>query len=198
MSFASSVKNHFELIISFVALTMAIAAVVVAFYETSIMREQARLAVKPSVWMETNTSTSNKEDDEGGEFELTIKNRGLGPATLEYFTIQWQGKYIRNWKEWLTHVPLTSADEKTLTGISYTSVPKEYVLPNGDDLQALSIRAPSDLIRRIDTASEQYEYTICSCSFYEECWISRGLITVPRAVSECNIDPQHQFQSGRD
>lgn len=197
MSLASAAKKHFELIISFVAVTMAIATVVVAFYETSFMREQARLSVKPSVWLETNSRTSNEDDESGGEFEFIINNRGLGPASLEYFTVQWQGKYIRFWQEWLTHVPLEGDDEKNITGISYASVPQEYVLPNGDELQAFSIRAPSDLIRRISSATDRYEFTICVCSFYNECWISRGLNAVPEVINECKVDPNNQFQGKR-
>ena len=74
MSLASLAKKHFELIISFVAVAIAIATVVVAFYEASLMREQARLSVKPSVWLETNSRTSNQEDENGGEFEFIIDN----------------------------------------------------------------------------------------------------------------------------
>jgi len=44
---ASLAKNYFELTVSFVAVAMAFAAVVVAFYESSLMREQARLASNP-------------------------------------------------------------------------------------------------------------------------------------------------------
>jgi hypothetical protein len=194
MSLASLAKKHFELVISFVAVAMAIATVVVAFYEASLMREQARLSVKPSVWLETNSSTSISEDEDGGEFEFIIDNRGLGPASLKYFTIQFEGKYIRFWQEWLSHVPLEGDDEKSITGISNTSLPREYVLPNGDDLKVFSIRAPSDLIRRISSASEQYEFTICACSFYNECWISHGLNTVPQSISECIVDPSNQYQ----
>ena len=144
MSLANSAKIHFELIISFVAVAMAIAAVVVAFYETSLMREQARLSVKPSVWLETNSRTSNQDDENDGEFEFIINNRGLGPASLEYFTVQRESKYIRFWQEWLAQVPLEGDDEKSISGISYASVPQEYVLPNGGELQVFSIRAPSD------------------------------------------------------
>lgn len=195
MNIASSVKQHFELIISFVAVAMAIAAVVVALYETRLMREQARLSVKPSVWMETNSKTNNQDDEKGGEFEFVISNRGLGPASLEYITVQQKGAYLRTWQEWLSHVPLESADEESITGVSYRSVPRKYVLPGGDELQAFSIRAPSDLIRRINSASDQYELTICACSFYMECWISKGLNAVPQTINECRIDPKNHFQN---
>ena len=160
------------------------------------MREQARLSVRPSVWLETNSRTSSQDDD-GGEFELVIKNKGLGPATLEYLTIQHDGEYLHFWQEWLSHVPLDADDEKSITGISHTAAPQQYVLPNGNELQVFSIRAPSDLIRRISSASEQYEFTICVCSFYNECWVSQGLNAVPQVVDECKIDPNNQFQGDR-
>jgi hypothetical protein len=199
MSLASSAKKHFELIISFVAVAMAMAAVVVAFYETSIMREQARLSVRPSVWLETNSKTSNQKDDEvEGEFEFVIKNKGLGPATLEYFTVQQAAHYIRFWQEWLSHVPLEADDEAKIRGISYVSVPRGYVLSNGEELEVFSIRGPSDLIRRIGTASTQYKFALCACSFYNECWISQGLNTVPQAVDQCSGDPDNQFQGKRE
>lgn len=195
MSLASTVKKHFELIISFVAVAMAIAAVVVALYETRLMREQSRLSVKPSVWLETNTQTDNQGDEKGGEFEFLISNRGLGPASLEYITVQKERADVRNWQEWMSHVPLESTDEESITGVSYRLVPRKYVLPAGVELQVFSIRAPSDLIRRIDSASDQYELTICACSFYNECWISKGLNAVPQAINECTIDPANHFKN---
>ena len=195
MNLASSVKKHFELIISFVAVAMAIAAVVVAFYETRLMREQAKLSVKPSVWLETNSQTNNQDDENGGEFEFVISNRGLGPASLEYISVQQNGAYLRNWQEWLTHVPLESADEESIIGVDYRAVPRKYVLPADAELRVFSIRAPSDFIRRINSASDQYELTICACSFYKECWISKGLNTVPQTIDECRIDPTNHFQN---
>ena len=197
MGLAGLARKHFELIISFVAVAMAIAAVVVAFYETSLMREQARLSVKPSIWLETNSKTSNQDDENDGEFEFIIKNRGLGPATLEFFTVKRGGKYIRYWKDWLSHVPLAGDDEKNISEISYASVPQEYVLPNGDELQVIAIRAPSDLIRRISSASDYYEFAVCACSFYNECWITHGLNAVPQSIHECEVDPDDQFQGKR-
>ena len=195
MNLASSVKKHFELIISFVAVAMAIAAVVVAFYETRLMREQAKLSVKPSVWLETNSQTNNQDDDNGGEFEFVISNRGLGPASLEYISVQQNGAYLRNWQEWLTRVPLESADEESIIGVDYRAVPRKYVLPADAELRVFSIRAPSDFIRRISSASDHYELTICACSFYKECWISKGLNTVPQTIDECRIDPTNHFQN---
>jgi hypothetical protein len=133
----------------------------------------------------------------GGEFEFIINNRGLGPASLEYFTVQRNGEYLRFWQEWLSQIPLEGDDDKSITGISFTSAPPAYVLPNGDELQVFSIRAPSELIRRIDAASEQFEFTVCACSFYNECWISQGINAVPQAIDECKIDPGKQFQGMR-
>lgn len=197
MSLASYAKKHFELIISFVAVAMAIAAVVVAVYETSLMREQARLSVKPSVWLETNSRLSIKDDESEGEFELVIKNKGLGPATLGYFTIQDQGEYLHFWNEFLSHIPLEGDDEKSISEISNSAAPQDYVLPDGDEIPVFSIRAPSDLIRRASVASDQYKFTICTCSFYNECWISLGLNTAPQTIDECKIDPENQFRGAQ-
>jgi len=192
MSLASYAKKNLELIISFVAVAMAIAAVVVAVYETSLMREHARLSVKPSVWLEKNSRIRMKDDV--GEFELLIKNKGLGPANLGYFTIQDQGEYLNFWHEFLSHVPLEGDDDKSILEISETVAPQEYALPGGDEISVFSIRAPSDLIRRVIEASDQYKITICACSFYNECWVSHGLNTAPDIINECKIDPKNQFR----
>lgn len=193
MSLASYARKNLELIIAFVAVAIAIATVIVAFYEASLMREQARLSVKPSVWLKSNTRTLS-QSDENGEFQLVITNKGLGPATLEYLTIQHQGEYLHFWQEWLSHAPLDSDYEKRIAGTSTSSAPQKYVLSDGEELPFFSITAPSDLIRKVSSASEQYEFTICACSFYNECWISAGLNTAPEVVSECKIDPVNQFQ----
>jgi hypothetical protein len=151
------------------------------------------LSVKPSVWLETISRTSSQNDDTG-EFELVIKNKGLGPATLESLSIQHDGEYLHYWKEWLSHVPLEGDDEQRISGTSTASAPQQYVLSDGDELPFFSISAPSDLIRQITIASDEYKFTICACSFYNECWISLELNTAPQVINECKIDPNNQFQ----
>ena len=99
---------------------------------------------------------------------------------------------------WAYYTDGDKADEKSITVVSYRSVPQKYVLPQGDELRAFSIRAPSDLIRRIDSVSDQYEFTICACSFYKDCWISKGQNAVPQPINECNIDPNNHFQSDKN
>jgi len=70
MRLAGWAKNHVELTVAFVAVAMAFAAVVVAYYTTSLMREQARLSFKPSVWLETNTRICHKDDENDAQGRL--------------------------------------------------------------------------------------------------------------------------------
>ncbi len=197
-------KLRFELLMSVTAMITAVAAVAVSIVQTDVMREEAemerehqRLSVVPSVWLETNNSSHSSDDKAPGHFEFVIKNHGLGPASLRYFTVQREGRYLKNWVEWLSSVEMDEADQKGIGGYSYNSIPENYVLPNGEKIDAYTIRAESKLIRNIENSVNDSIYTICVCSLYENCWISKGLNLAPEPVNECKIDPAYQFRSER-
>lgn len=183
----------------------AIAAVVVSVSQTDVMRAEAemerehqRLSVMPSVWLETNNSFHSSDDSAPGTFDFTIKNNGLGPASIKYFTVLRDGKYLNNWMEWLSHVEMDDADQKGIAGFSHNSLPANYILPVGEEILAYSVRAQSKLIRNIEASVSDSEYSICACSLYNDCWISSGLNVAPEPIDECKVDPENQFISRKE
>lgn len=176
---------------------MAVAAVVVAFYEVSLMREEARLSVKPSIWFHQNTVRT----DESSSLELLIKNRGLGPASLAYFTVSYGGKPMKNWSEWVPAVSegkyIADTRDNSVSHLGRADVPAHYVLADTADLQTLKIRGSEELIEVLLAGMSKTELTMCACSFYDDCWITRGLNTAPQPVGDCKLEGVVRFQSGK-
>ena|GEM_PF-6883402 len=198
MGLRTYIKKNFELVISFVAVAMAVAAVVVAFYETSLMREQARLSVKPSIWFDQNTVRA----DEESSLEIIVSNRGLGPASLGYFTVSFSGKYLKSWKDWIPTVSegeyVADTSDDAVNHLSRGTVPAYYVLADGRDLQTLKIRGSAELIESLRAGMQKSELTMCACSFYEDCWITRGIDTAPQPIDDCKLEEGvPRFQNGR-
>lgn len=198
-------KFSIELLMSVTAIITAVAAVFVSIAQTEVMsaeaemeREHQRLSVMPSVWLETNNSSSINNDEAPGSFEFIVVNHGLGPASLKYFTIQHDGKYVKNWSEWLSFVEKDDADREGVKGLSYQSLPPSYVLPQGVGVQAYKIRAQSKLIRKIEESVKDSTYSVCFCSFYNDCWLSKGLNFAPEPIDQCEIDPENRFISERN
>ncbi|MEX0298343.1 MAG: hypothetical protein AB3N28_04685 [Kordiimonas sp.] len=198
-------KIKLEFLVSATAMITAVAAVVVSVVQTDVMRDEAemerqsqRLSVMPSVWLEMNNSASAGDPDAPGHFEFVVINHGLGPASLKSFTVQRDDKYVKNWSEWLSYIDKDKSDIEGITGLSYHSLPPKYVLPQGQQVQAYSIRAKSRFIGKIERALNDSVYTLCFCSFYDDCWITSGLNTAPEPVDECKINTENQFVSRRD
>tara|TARA_R110002096_G_scaffold303206_1_gene498243 strand:- start:319 stop:918 length:600 start_codon:yes stop_codon:yes gene_type:complete len=198
-------KFRIELLMSVTAIITAVAAVFVSIAQTEVMsaeaemeREHQRLSVMPSVWLETNNSSSINNDEAPGSFEFIVINHGLGPASLKYFTIQRDGKYIKNWSEWLSFVEKDDVDRKGVKGLSFQSLPASYVLPQGTEVQAYTIRAQSKFIRKIEQSVQDSIYSVCFCSFYNDCWLSKGLNVAPDPIDQCEIDSENRFVSERN
>lgn len=86
--------------ISYLAVFVAILALLVSLYEGYEIRKHNRLSLRPLI----DSKTFVKEDD---YFRVEIKNAGLGPAVFKSFTITANGKNVENWNEAMREIGIT-------------------------------------------------------------------------------------------
>lgn len=192
MGLRDYVKRRFELIISFVAVTMAAAAVVVALYETKLMREHSRMEVRPSVWAMLNTG---READHS-KFALTLANRGIGPAEIQSFTVTYEGQVVTDWVHWVylaTEGKYSLFESAEFVGRSFSSVPRSFVLQAGEEIRPVELLASKEVTDSLRAGVRKTRFSLCYCSFYKECWITRSLGAAPEAVEWCETKPDDQL-----
>ncbi|NVJ98292.1 MAG: hypothetical protein HWE25_09075 [Alphaproteobacteria bacterium] len=194
MKLAEYFKGKMEMVMSLSAILVAIVAVVVAMYEADINREQARLAVQPSLWMAQNWGV---QDENVPYFSLEIRNLGLGPAIVENFTVKYKGRYFKNWDAYLQAVTdgkkIMRGDDANVRDWSMSTIDPGRVIPAGDSVVPIHLRGDREVVDAMRIAFTSSELTICFCSFYGECWQATGLGGRPEPVNRCLYKEEEFF-----
>jgi hypothetical protein len=161
-----------EMIIALCATFVSIATLIVYIYQARVMIRQAEIMQSQqhaSVWpyLETLTTTV-VSDDKPDEAYYELENKGIGPAIVKQVTIKVDGVVMKNNNE-LFDSMIGKID--TLS-VSTTAV-KNRVIAAGEKIRVFHI-VGDDLVKRFATAfqKKKFEYIICYCSVYNDCWTS--------------------------
>ncbi len=165
-----------EMIIALCATFVSIATLVVYIYQARVMIRQAEIMQSQqhvSVWpyletLITTMVTSDKPD----EAYYEIENKGIGPAIVKQVIIKVDDVVMKGNKE-VFEAMIGKTD--TLS-ISTTAVKSRVIAP-GEKIRAFHIIG-DDLVKRFAIAfqKKKFEYIICYCSVYDECWTSNANI----------------------
>ena len=157
-------KKKFDtgLIVGLSAILISIATLFVYVYQASIMQEQ----LHTSVWPRIEWSNSNV----GGVF-VEVTNKGIGPAIIKDAVMKVDGKKVNNVDELFQEL---IGDHKNMEVI--TSYVVGRVMSPGETFKTFLVTDSSSALR-LDSAFRvrQFEFEICYCSIYDECWLSRGV-----------------------
>jgi hypothetical protein len=161
-----------EMIIALCATFVSIATLVVYIYQARVMIRQAEIMQSQqhiSVWpyietLITTMVTSDKPD----ETYYEIENKGIGPAIVKQVTIKVDGVVMKGNNELFE----TMIGKTDTLSISTTAVKNRVIAP-GEKIRAFHIIG-DDLVKRFAIAfqKKKFEYIICYCSVYKECWTS--------------------------
>jgi hypothetical protein len=163
-----------EMIIALCATFVSIATLIVYIYQARVMIRQAEIMQSQqhvSVWpfLETliTTMVSTEKPDEA---YYEIENKGIGPAIVKNVTIKVDGVVMKDNNE-LFESMIGKTD--TLS-ISTTQV-KNRVIAAGEKIRIFHIIG-DDLVKRFAIAfqKKKFEYIVCYCSVYDDCWTSNG------------------------
>jgi hypothetical protein len=163
-----------EMIIALSATFISIATLIVYIYQARVMIRQAEIMQSQqhiSVWpyIETLTTTMvSKEKPDEAYYE--IENKGIGPAIVKQVSIKVDGVVMKDNNE-LFEAMIGKTD--TLS-ISTTGV-RNRVIAAGEKIRAFHI-VGDELVKKfaVSFQKKKFEYIICYCSVYNECWSSNG------------------------
>ncbi len=141
---------------------IAVAALATAVYTAWITREQQKLSVWPYMMVMSS--------DSGGQYNLLVRNAGLGPALVRAFQFKVDGRPARNWSEIVRRVgwkALPAGSMHSDLGPGWVVLPGQtmsiFMLP--DTVSGHRFRA--EVLPHLDLDA-------CYCSLYGDCWRFRG------------------------
>ncbi|MFM9838126.1 MAG: hypothetical protein ACKVOQ_07665 [Cyclobacteriaceae bacterium] len=165
-----------EMIIALCATFISIATLIVYIYQARVMIRQAEIMQSQqhiSVWpyLETLTTTMVL-GDKPDEAYYEIENKGIGPAIVKQVTMKVDGVIMKGNNE-LFEAMIGKTDTLSIS----TTVVKNRVIAPGEKIRAFHIIG-DDLVKRFAIAfqKKKFEYIICYCSVYNECWTSNANI----------------------
>lgn len=188
-------KLSLEGIAAGTAILVSVAALFVAWDQSSVMRAQQHATVWPMVEAEFTI-----DREEGGQFiSFDLTNVGVGPALLRYAEIQVNGEAITDFATLSERILVEGLrDSNQLRASSMSGV-----LGAGKARTALKISWPrndefDDAFHRLSLKfigddSPEVDVVLCYCSVFEQCWtIRKNANADPRQVEQCpsrKMDP---------
>lgn len=156
-------------IVAISAIVISISALVVSIYEAGLMRKSQRAATWPYVEILT-TNLDNY-------FALKIFNTGVGPAKIQDFKIVIDDVEIdeRAFRDSLrsyigNHVDIT------WSAIAGRVLPPEKAITFFEFTDSIALN-------KMMNVSSKVTLSLCYCSVFDQCWVSKGLEQVP--VKKC-------------
>lgn len=165
------------------AIIAAIAAVLVAVYETRINREYQRISVWPYL-QQSNSLTA------GQPYLRTVSNLGVGPALIRSVEVSVDGVLCRDWGE-----VIKAMIGRPGSGIVYSTFHAGAVLLPDKPITVLQLPPGEDARKFWEEAQgRRLSIRICYSSLFEECWLSDSFEDHPQPVAQCDSDPAKEFQ----
>ncbi|WDI33034.1 hypothetical protein PUV54_07470 [Hyphococcus flavus] len=182
------ISLNFETIGSIAAMVIGATALFVAWDQAQVMRKQQHASVWPLL---SDDFTIDKNED-GYVVELTLANKGVGPALIEsaYVTIDgepassrpafMQGVFKNQQPAGSARVNGSSIEGSALGAGDAVSVFKVTWPDTEDNRQSFSALAN----RYVDGEGPQVSLAVCFCSVFERCFLSEDQYR-PRGVKAC-------------
>lgn len=152
-----------ELWVAGMATVISLCALLTSLYQTVLDRRHQ----VASVWPYLMITRSNIDPSQIGNsyFEISVMNKGVGPAILNYVTYSYKGKKFTNAYELLNEI-LENPDFYVVSDLW-----NGRVVSANETVSHLVIRGPQALI--LDTLSQHIAIKVQYTSVFEEKWESR-------------------------
>jgi hypothetical protein len=136
-----------------VASLVGLLALLVSGYTAYVQRQQVRAEVWPHLTVLYQEV----------EHQLTVFNKGVGPAIVRGVQVTVDGKPQQDWSHVFSalHLPVPDYRHSTLSG---------SVLGPGENLPALILPTEADYLRFRQAMNAHALMDICYCSTLDECW----------------------------
>lgn len=163
-----------ERLLSLVVGVAAIVAALVALYQATLARAQARTAAWPYLG-QGNSLAGYKSP-----YTRTVANQGVGPARVRHVRVEVDGRPVPTWDAAV--LALTGSAPK---GYEYSEIGVGSVLSPGVVDTLLTLPSGPQAIAFWRAAPARLTVAICYCSVYDECWVAEDRRADPRPVHGC-------------
>ncbi len=187
-------KINSQNLLAISVLLVSVSAVVVAFFQANIMKEQQEIMHKDfeaSLWPHIDLGYNYNPQE---HFEITVENNGVGPAIIEGISIKRGDEYLKTWND---IQELIVSDSVFRFGVSNSAI-VETVLSAGEQRKIYAVyndHAAQALFKVFD----ELEFTICYKSVYDSYWQHKRFFEGNRTVAKieetdgCNISEEQSF-----
>lgn len=172
------------MLVALSAVLIGVCALGVSLYETSLMRNEQRAAVLPLLELSRSYSINRSDGKAEQRLYLQAENVGIGPARIEDFVVEVDGKAYPTWGAAMQ--ALTGADRYFDYGHSTIN---QRTLPPDRNVRMYHL-AETDFADEIIEQFERLNYRACYCSVFGECWAtSYKEFGTTRPVERCTPGP---------
>lgn len=166
--------------ISLSAVFIALCALFLSIYEGYSNRKHNQISVKPLILLDSG------KNETGSGFR--IRNSGLGPALIKWFSVEIDGKLMPHWKAFIEELGLPLSGDYSYMNPSEKSI----LLPGEKENLFWAMGAKDSALRKI---KRKIIIKICYCSLYEECWQSfTSTIKNYESSTQCEEPPRTKFR----
>ncbi|MCW5911081.1 MAG: hypothetical protein KIT62_08400 [Cyclobacteriaceae bacterium] len=154
-----------EMIVALSAIVVSIMTLSVYIFQARIMMDQQHTSVWPYVeWVYNYISEENQE------FYISVINKGVGPALVRDSKIYLDGKLYKDYSDLIKD--LVGEGKRDSLWIVYSGVDNSVMAP-GEEVKIFHVKSwRGTRIPMVD--SKRFNYTLCYCSIYKDCWTTDG------------------------
>lgn len=155
-------------VLAIMALLVSLGAIFISIKQTKILKDQQKIMASQqegSVWPYVKIGFSMKPKDEGSHINLSLTNKGVGPAKVKSFSMKVNDKAIKDNASFFA--ALNDLGLK-YNGLSF-NLPNSTVISSGEKHEILNISFDSK-IDELAMLKIFSGFQVCYCSIYDECY----------------------------
>lgn len=169
-------KLNSEKLLSFSAMAISFITLLIFIYQTNLMSRQNYLSIMP--YLDMSTTNNSIESSREYNFQLNLKNHGVGPAIIESVRCKYKGKTydLKDYNYYFFEFLLKQFPElKKVGNYSASSLDKGMAIPANSAYNILSVNDSlgyhliTEVLGQMD--SEGFDYEIVYKSIQDERWL---------------------------
>ena len=170
-----------DIIVAVCVVLISLASLWVAVHSSEV--QERTLAA--SVWPYLEVGSSDITDSGTRIIAYTVKNEGVGPALLKWFTMSYDGREYGSPRDVLKVCCNFTTNVITSTIHNRVIAAREAI----DFVKVLPKNMTSAQYHRLDQAEARITMRACYCSVLNECWMLEPHRSQPVAIRDCPAAP---------
>jgi hypothetical protein len=167
-----------ERVSAFFAVTVSLITLVVLAVQTRLMQKQARAAVWPYVELGFSANAQG--------FAWVVANKGVGPALVQRVRVAVDGKPQADWQAVIKALQLPDVE----AAFAQSQLSETVLTPAEKTTEFYEFMrlGPGAGAKAMLASIDRLTITLCYCSIYDDCWITKFRESSRPAVDQCPAD----------